>query len=278
MARTTGIEWTEHTWNPVVGCSIASAGCTNCYAMRQARRIEGFGTVPAYQGTTKSTKGGPVWTGKIARASDSQVNKPASIPGNATIFVNSMSDLFHPDAKDEWRDDAYSVMRRVDRHVYQVLTKRPEVAARYYADRPINHNLPHVWLGVSVERADAKWRIDVLRTIPAAVRFLSIEPLIGPVGKLDLTGIHWVITGGESGPKARPCKPEWVREIRDQCLVAGVPLFHKQWGKYANHPWVIEHGLPEREVAEADPNGKGGAILDDVIWREMPKPARPVFL
>src|SRR5690606_34236634 len=112
---------------------------------------------------------------------------------------------FHPNADDRWRDDAYCVMREVDRHTYQALTKRPEVAARYYDQRAEIHNLPHVWLGVSVERADAKWRIDVLRSIPAAVRFLSIEPLIGPVGSVDLTNIDWVITGGESGPKARPC-------------------------------------------------------------------------
>jgi len=273
MTRTTGIEWTEHTWNPLIGCSLASAGCTNCYAMRMAHRIAAFGN-PAYQGVTKATKGGPVWTGLLRQASPAQVRKPARIRGGATIFVNSMSDLFHPDAADAWRDDAYAVMRQVSRHRYQVLTKRPQVAAGYYAERPEIRNLPHVWLGVSVERADVRWRVDVLRNIPAAIRFLSVEPIIGPVGDLDLEGIHWVITGGESGPGARPCHPAWVRQVRDQCAAAGVPLFHKQWGRYANNPLVFEHQLPIPEARRLDPagdgGGKGGCILDGRKWRELP--------
>lgn len=278
MARTTGIEWTEHTWNPIVGCSVLSAGCTNCYAMRQARRIEGFGTIPAYIGTTKSTKAGPVWTGKIAQSSRDQIDKPRRIRGSAMIFVNSMSDLFHPDADDAWRDDAFDVMRSVGRHTYQVLTKRPDVAKRYYSERCEVHNLPQVWLGVSVERADVKHRIDTLRSIPASVRFLSIEPLIGPVGELDLTGIHWVITGGESGPRARSCAPDWVREVRDQCIEANVPLFHKQWGKYENNPLVVEQGMSPTEAREIDPHGKGGGLLDGRLWRQMPQPSRPSLL
>lgn len=270
--RTTGIEWTDHTWNPVIGCSLASAGCTNCYAMRMAHRIQHMGR-PAYQGVTKSTKGGPVWTGLMRQATPEQVLKPLRIRGAATIFVNSMSDLFHPQADDAWRDAAFDVMRRAPQHRYQVLTKRPEVAARYYGERPKLHSLPQVWLGVSVERADVRWRIDQLRAIPAAIRFLSIEPLIGPVGELNLTGIHWVITGGESGPGARPCDPAWVREVRDQCVAARVPLFHKQWGKYGNHPQVWEGGQPEAKVAAADHHGKGGAMLDGRLWRDMPQAA-----
>lgn len=271
MARTSKIEWTEHTWNPIVGCSVESAGCTNCYAMRMARRLEGFGQ-PAYQGLTKSTKGGPVWTGVIRQASDAQINKPARISPPSIIFVNSMSDLFHPDAQDAWRDDAFSVMQSVARHSYQVLTKRPQVARAYYDKRPAIHRLPQIWMGVSVERADVRWRIDELREIPASVRFLSIEPLIGPVGEMDLTGIHWVITGGESGPGARPSDPAWTREVRDQCLAAGVPLFHKQWGAWKNNPLVWEGGIDPTDARglDPDPAAKGGAGLDGRLWRQMP--------
>lgn len=276
MARTSKIEWTEHTWNPVIGCSLASAGCTNCYAMRMAHRLAAFGQ-PQYQGVTKSTKGGPVWTGLMRQATASQINKPSRIGPPSVIFVNSMSDLFHPDADDRWRDDAFAVMQREGRHAYQVLTKRPEVAARYYAERPALHRLPQVWLGVSVERTDAAWRIDELRAIPAAIRFLSIEPLIGSVGRLDLSGIHWVITGGESGPGARPCDPTWIREVRDQCSAQGVPLFHKQWGKWDNNPLVIE-GWTHAEAREMDldPEAKGGATLDGRLHREMPSITMPM--
>ncbi|MGD9879012.1 MAG: DUF5131 family protein [Hyphomicrobiaceae bacterium] len=268
MTRTTGIEWTEHTWNPILGCSLASAGCTNCYAMRMAHRLAAMGK-PSYDGLTKSTRAGAVWTGVLRQAPASQVAKPRALRPPSTIFVNSMSDLFHPDASDDWRDAAYDVMREVERHTYQVLTKRPEVAARYYQARPHIHRLPQVWLGVSVERADARWRIDALRGIPAAIRFLSIEPLIGAVGELNLSGIHWVITGGESGPGARPCDPAWVREIRDQCAAASVPLFHKQWGRYANHP-LVRAGRNPHEVAAIDPHGKGGALLDGRLYRDAP--------
>jgi protein gp37 len=271
-ARTTGIEWTEHTWNPTVGCSIATAGCTNCYAMRQAHRIESFGTAPAYKGLTKSSKGGPVWTGKVAQASPASVRKPLGILEPAVIFVNSMSDLFHPDMDDKWRDDAFAIMVAAPRHTYQILTKRPEVAARYYAERPHLHQLPQVWLGVSVERADVLWRIDQLREIPVAIRFLSVEPLIGSVMPLNLDGIHWTITGGESGPGARPCKPQWFREVRDACLAAGVAYFHKQHGTWGNHPAVAElkRTVEEAKRDELDHHAKGGATLDGRLWRDFP--------
>jgi protein gp37 len=271
-SRTTGIEWTQHTWNPTVGCSIATAGCTNCYAMRMAHRIEAFGTAPAYKGLTKSSKGGPVWTGKVGQASRASVRKPLSIATPSVIFVNSMSDLFHPDMQETWQTDAFDVMRAAKRHQYQILTKRPEVAAAYYERHPEVRNLPHVWLGVSVERADVRWRIDKLREIPAAVRFLSVEPLIGPPGELNLDGIHWVITGGESGPDARPCRPEWVRAVRDQCADANVPLFHKQWGSWRNNPFVLERGFDEDEAMQRDldRDAKGGATLDGRLHREMP--------
>lgn len=273
--RTTNIEWTLETWNPVLGCSIATAGCTNCYAMKMAARLANMGRED-YRGLTKPAKGtsGPIiWSGVLRRAGAFQRDKPRRIKHPTTIFVNSMSDLFHPDMPDEWRDDAFRVMREVPRHRYQVLTKRPEVAERYYRERPLLHRLPQVWLGVSVERADVAWRIDQLRGIPAAVRFLSIEPLIGSVGKLNLRGIHWVITGGESGPGARVCRPEWVREVRDQCIQAGVPLFHKQWGSYASSPLVLEDRLTPAEAAARDAHGKGGALLDGKLWRQMPQEA-----
>lgn len=271
-SRTTGIEWTQHTWNPTVGCSIATAGCTNCYAMRMAHRIEAFGTAPAYKGLTKSSKGGPVWTGKVSQASRAQVRKPLTIAEPSVIFVNSMSDLFHPDMDDRWRDDAFDVMREADRHTYQILTKRPEVARRYYAERPELHNLAQVWLGVSVERADVAWRIDELREVPVATRFLSVEPLIGPLGPVDLTGIHWVITGGESGPGARPCDPAWIREVRDLCQDHGVAFFHKQYGKWSNNPlvWEQKHDIERAKALDPDPSSKGGAGIDGRLYRELP--------
>ncbi len=233
MARTSKIEWTEHTWNPIVGCSVESAGCTNCYAMRMARRLEGFGQ-PAYQGLTKSTKGGPVWTGVIRQASDAQINKPARISPPSIIFVNSMSDLFHPDAEDQWRDDAYSVMRRVDRHTYQVLTKRPQVARAYYDKRPAIHRLPQIWMGVSVELADVRWRIDELREIPASVRFLSIEPLIGPVGEMD-----------DDPTNEHRCPPEHVLKQMQVCspLVEGAAAM-----QFPRREAV--HGQPEHRYAD----------------------------
>lgn len=269
-ARTTGIEWTEHTWNPQVGCSLESPGCTNCYAMRQAYRLErGFG-MASYQGTTRLVNGSPVWTGKLNRASRTQLRKPFSIATPATIFVNSMSDLFHPDSPEAWITETFDTMRAVPRHTYQVLTKRPGVAAAYYARHPEVHGLPQVWLGVSVEDRKRVPRIDQLRAIPAAVRFLSIEPLLGPLGPLDLAGIHWVITGGESGPGARLCDPAWVREVRDACTAQGVAFFHKQWGTYGSSPLVRELGMTIGQAEAEDSHGKGGAMLDGQLWREMP--------
>lgn len=268
MGRTTAIEWTEHTWNPMSGCSLESAGCTNCYAMRLAHRLGAMGQ-PGYQGLTRASRAGPVWTGELRLAGPAQLDKPRRIRRPAVIFVNSMSDLFHPDAPDSWRDAAFEVMTDTPRHTYQVLTKRPQVALAYYAARPRLHRLPHIWIGASVENARVAGRIGILRQIPAGLRFLSLEPLIAPVGRLDLAEIGWAITGGESGPHARPCNPDWVRDIRDQCVAAGVPFFHKQWGSYRNHPDVLA-GRPVREVAAYDHAGKGGALLDGKLWRQVP--------
>lgn len=270
--RTTRIEWAQHTWNPIAGCSIMSAGCTNCYAMRQAHRIEKMGFSPTYQGLTKVVNGKPVWTGQLRRATKAVLATPFRLKEPSVIFVNSMSDLFHPDAPDEWRDEAFWAMEQNRRHRFQILTKRPDVAARYYETRRSARELSHVWLGVSVERADVRWRIDALRDIPARTRFLSVEPLIGPVGDMTLDGIHWVITGGESGPGARPMEPAWLREARDQSMAAGVPFFHKQFGHWRNNPLVCEQGMSPEEAQrhDLDPEAKGGATLDGLLWRQMP--------
>jgi protein gp37 len=266
MTRTTGIEWTEHTWNPFVGCSIKSAGCANCYAMRMAARLDAMGQ-PAYAGTTDRGR----WTGRINRASDGQMAKPDRIPGRALIFVNSMSDFWHEDAEDAWRAEALAVMRRNPRHRFQVLTKRPENIAPILAR--MGEAIPdNLWLGATVEDGRVKDRAAIIARVPARIRFLSVEPLIGPGGDLDLGGIAWVITGGESGPRARFCDPMWVRGVRDACWRSGVAFFHKQWGDYRSNPLVVERGVPIAEAMVLDPpeNGKGGAMLDGIVHREIP--------
>lgn len=267
--RTTEIEWTEHTWNPFVGCSIHSDGCRNCYAMAHAFRIEAFGTVPHYTGVSKKAGGRRVWSGQVNRASDRAMNKPLSIRGAALIFVNSMADFFHANADDRWRQEALAVIRRCPQHTFQILTKRPENIGPFL-ERTGESVPENVWLGVTVEHAETVGRIALLRAAPAAVRFISFEPLIGGVGDLELTGIHWAITGGESGPGARVCQPDWVREIALWCDLYGVPLFHKQWGQYASNPLVIEHGLNVRAAAVADPHGKGGSLLDGRLIKQWP--------
>lgn len=266
MARTTTIEWTEHTWNPFVGCSVHTAGCANCYAMRMAARIEAMGHAPAYAGLTDRGR----WTGVIHRSSDAAMRKPLGLPSGAVVFVNSMSDFWHANARDEWRHEALEVIRARPDVTFQILTKRPENIAPTLARMGITRLPDNIWLGATVEDGRVIERIDHLRHAPAAVRFLSVEPLIGPVGRMDLAGIHWVITGGESGPRARFCNPNWVREVRDQCVSAGVPLFHKQWGTYRSNPLVCEEGWSESRAAAGDPHGKGGALLDGRLWREMP--------
>jgi protein gp37 len=311
MAATTSIEWTDRTWNPVVGCSLVSPGCTNCYAMRMAGRIEAMGTAPHYAGLTRPSKAGPVWTGEVRAAPEHIMTQPLRwwrTP--ARIFVNSMSDLFHESVPDEVIDRVFAVMALCPQHTFQVLTKRPErmrdyvrgrsgKLARFLVDeylikapdraiagRAINAKwpvasvgdidmpddiemrawpLPNVWLGVSVEdQARADERIPILLDTPAAVRWISAEPLLGPINLtrlpypnrgrtwmidavrgemrepgLDRTPIggvvslNWVVAGGESGPDARPMHPDWVRSLRDQCAAAEVPFLFKQWGEWA---------------------------------------------
>lgn len=280
--RSTGIEWTEHTWNPFVGCTIHTAGCTNCYAMRAAMRLQEFG-MESYRGVAKLANGKPVWTGVINRSSEAQMRKPFKIKKPSMIFVNSMSDFFHEAANDEWRLDALTVMAKTP-HQYQVLTKRPE-NIRPFLDRvnapsscmTLEAFPPNVWIGATVERADCVHRIATLRNVPAKIRFLSIEPLIDSVGPMDLAGIHWVILGGESGPGARPMEAAWAREVRDQCVAQKVPLFFKQWGLNANNPlcWKVPEGMTVAKcIAWRDPNGKGGSLLDGREWKEYPNFAR----
>lgn len=272
---TTGIEWTDHTWNPFVGCSIVSAGCTNCYAMRLAARIESFG-VDHYQGTTRKANGQAVWTGRVRLASERALAKPYTLRTPSMVFVNSMSDFFHEAARDEWRLRVIDIIAKTPEHQYQVLTKRPEEISGFLARTGVA--LPNnVWLGVTVEHQKTAHRIDLLRDAPAAIRFLSLEPLIAPgISKLGLTGVHWVIAGGESGPGARPMKTSWVRSIRDQCLAQRVAFFFKQWGRPENNPLWSEAPsgtAPPAWVKRHDPNGKGGSTLDGREWKEFPRGA-----
>jgi protein gp37 len=274
--RTTGIEWCQHTWNPFVGCTIHTAGCTNCYAMRTANRLQEFG-VESYQGVVKVANGSPVWTGRVNRATEAAFRKPFKIKKPSLIFVNSMSDFFHPQALDEWRIDAMTIMVKTP-HQYQVLTKRPEEIAPFLkrVTQPRLAIPDNMWLGATVERADCVHRIDTLRKVPATIRFLSVEPLIGPVGPMDLTGIHWVILGGESGPGARPMQADWARDVRDQCRAQKVPLFFKQWGKASNNPLFAQAPAGHSGnawVEQHDPVGKGGSLLDGMDWKLYPRTA-----
>lgn len=234
MSERSSIEWTEATWNPVRGCTKISPGCKHCYAETLAERFRG---VPGH----------PFEQGFDLRIVPTALDLPKRWRRGRFIFVNSMSDLFHEAVPDEYIAQVFEVMRQSPQHRFQVLTKR---AARMADLAPALQPPPNVWLGVSVENARYTWRIDHLRRVNVQVRFLSIEPLLGPIPKLLLDGIHWVIVGGESGRGARPMRGEWVREIRDQCREAQVPFFFKQWG-----------GVHK---------SKNGRTLDDRTWDEMP--------
>ena len=227
MAQQSTIEWTDLTWNPVVGCSIESSGCTNCYAMRMAARLQAMGS-PKYEGLTRKTKRGAVWTDKV-RCDDASVEIPLTWKKPRRVFVNSMSDLFHADVPEAFVARIWDVMRRTAQHHYQILTKRPARMAEIL-QRIAPEPLPNVWLGTSVEGPKVMERIDHLREVPASIRFISFEPLIAALPDLDLTGIDWAIVGGESGPRARPMEEAWVEDILDSCLAAGTAFFFKQWG------------------------------------------------
>jgi protein gp37 len=223
----TSIEWTDASWNPVAGCTVLTAGCTNCYAMRMAARLEAMGTAK-YRGLTRKSGGRAVWTGKI-RLDNASLDIPRTWSKPRKVFVNSMSDLFHEDVPIEFIARVWDVMKGTPRHTYQILTKRPERMAQLLA-QPSFEILPNVWLGASVEDHRVLYRLDAIRQVPAAIRFVSLEPLIGSVSQGDLTGIHWAIVGGESGPRAREMKPEWVDEIEAMCRRSGTAFFFKQWG------------------------------------------------
>jgi protein gp37 len=227
MAGLSEIEWTDATWNPISGCAMVSPGCTNCYAMRMAARLQAMDH-PAYVGTTRKSGGRFVWTGQV-RLIEKALTVPLTWRKPRKIFVNSMSDLFQDGVPLNFIARVWETMEQANWHTYQILTKRPDnmLAALEALSRPA---LPNVWLGTSVESARYKTRIALLRRVPALVRFISFEPLIGSTGRLNLSGIHWAIVGGESGPGARPMDADWVEEIRTQCRDQDVRFFFKQWG------------------------------------------------
>lgn len=246
MAGPSDIEWTEATWNPVAGCTVISPGCTNCYAMRMAARLSAMGQ-EKYVGTTRVTGGRAKWNGHV-HLDERSVDLPRTWKTGRLIFVNSMSDLFHEAVPFEFVQRVFLTMNETPRHTYQVLTKRAELLEEL---SPKLTWTPNIWMGVSVENSDYLWRIDHLRRSDAAVKFLSLEPLLGPLDKLNLKRIDWAIAGGESGPGARPMEPDWVRSIRDQCLRAGVGFHFKQWG-----------GVNKK---------KTGRVLDGRTWDEWPE-------
>ncbi|HCN05544.1 MAG TPA: hypothetical protein DIS79_07975 [Bacteroidetes bacterium] len=237
MASRSSIEWTDATWNPVTGCSKVSPGCQQCYAESMAKRLQRMQPEGRYRNGFRVT------------LHDDELDLPLIWQKPKRIFVNSMSDLFHGSVSDEFIDRVFDVMRRAHWHTFQVLTKRPLRMLEYTQRRSVAKN---VWLGTSIEdEKRAQERIDIIRGVHADIRFISAEPLIGPITTDIAVGLQWVIVGGESGPGARPIDPDWVRTIRDQCLSAGTPFFFKQWG-----------GVHKKAT---------GRILDDRTWDEMPK-------
>ena len=234
MAINSSIEWTESTWNPVTGCTKISTGCLNCYAEKMAKRLLAM-RQPNYVNGFKVT------------LHPEMLEMPLLWKKPQTIFVNSMSDLFHDDIPDEFIHNVFNVMAKAHWHRFQVLTKRAERLKKLSNKLSWNDN---IWMGVTVETSAYKFRIDRLRNTGANIKFLSIEPLLGSLGKLNLENIDWVIAGGESGPFSRPVSPEWIREIRNQCIKNGVPFFFKQWGGFNKK--------------------KNGRLLDGKTWDEMP--------
>lgn len=235
MAVNSSIEWTQSTWNPVTGCTKISPGCDHCYAERMAIRLQAMGQNNYAKGFEIATH-------------ESALELPLNWKKPQTIFVNSMSDLFHREVPLSFVQKVYEIMKRAYWHRFQILTKRSKRLFDLHASLPWPEN---VWMGVSVEQEQYKFRIDHLRNISAHVKFLSLEPLLGPLPNLDLKGIDWVIVGGESGPGARPMDPSWVTDIRDQCIRSDVPFFFKQWG-----------GV-RKKIA--------GRTLQNRTWNEMPK-------
>lgn len=240
--RTTKIEWTERTWNPVTGCTKHSAGCAHCYAETMARRLKAMG-MPKYVNGFQPT------------IHPESLDEPKQWHRGCTIFVCSMSDLFHPDVPFEFIDRVMQTIADTPQHRYQLLTKRAERMAEYFATRQVPRN---AWLGVTVECVSTKLRMEALRAIQTpSIKFLSCEPLLEDLGDMDLTGIDWIIVGGESGPLARPMHPDWVRHLRDQAQAQHIAFFFKQWGTYG------ADGVRRSKHA----NGK---LLDGKIVQELP--------
>ena len=245
MSSLSSIEWTDATWNPVAGCTVLSPGCTNCYAMRMAARLDAMGQAK-YAGLTRKSGCRYVWRGKV-RLDQGSLNVPMTWTKPRRVFVNSMSDLFHEGVPESFVHAVFDVMASTPRHTYQILTKR---ADRLLEVSPSLSWPSNVWMGVSVENSDFLWRIDRLRTTGARIKFLSLEPLLGPLPILNLDEIDWVIAGGESGPGARSMSPDWVRDIRDQCAHASVAFHFKQWGGRIK--------------------SRNGRILDGRTWDDLP--------
>ncbi|HEY2346386.1 MAG TPA: phage Gp37/Gp68 family protein [Xanthomonadaceae bacterium] len=248
MTTLSRIEWTEQTWNPTIGCTKISPGCKHCYAETMAKRLKAMGVAAYSQGFR-------------LRLLPDRLDEPLTRTKPTIYFVNSMSDLFHESIPDAFIDQVMAVIAKTPRHRYQILTKRHERLGEYFRERTVPRN---VWLGVSVEnRRHGVERISVLQRIPAQIRFLSCEPLLEDLGELDLAGIHWVIVGGESGPKARPMRPEWARAIRAQCDEQGATFFFKQWGG-----WGADG---KRRSKKAN-----GRELDGQQWNGMPAQPAPM--
>jgi protein gp37 len=242
MVNSTAIEWTDATWNPVTGCTKISAGCDHCYAERFSERFRG-------------TRGHPFENGFDLTLRPERLRQPLQWRAPRMIFVNSMSDLFQKEIPIAFIERVFDTMEAATWHTFQILTKRSSLMRQFLVKRYRAKPAPqHIWLGVSIEDASKRGRIKQLRETPASIRFLSLEPLIGPIGDLDLQGIHWVIVGGESGAKARPLDPDWVREVRDLCRRQHVPFFFKQWG-----------GIRPKS---------GGRELDGRQWNEFPQTFR----
>jgi len=341
------IEWTEKTWNPFVGCSVTSAGCKNCYAMRMAARIQKMQPGGHYDGTTKIVNDQVVWTGEIAAAPDAKWTEPLRRQKPTVYFVNSMGDMFHPNVSDEFIERAFVVMLMARQHTFQVLTKYPDRmrsflnlwhsenfvepyggalfdmfhrhAKQLQASNPSlsdkiddllewqlaydnekgvctrGNIFPNVWLGVSIESADHLGRLDILRETVAAIRFVSFEPLLGPINDVNFTDIDWAIIGGESGKGSRPMHPDWALSLRDQCLETRTLFFFKQWGDWIAYidrdrddpDWRQNYadgktfqilnlaggrGFHGERVHQMQRVGKfhTGRLLDGQIWNERP--------
>ncbi len=254
MAQSSSIEWTQATWNPVAGCRMVSAGCAHCYAERMAKRLAAMARAAEQRGANPGRTANYLhvlndrgkWNGRVF-LDYAALEDPLGWRRPRTIFVNSMSDLFYEEVPLDFVQRVFDVMNRCPQHTFQVLTKRPEVAARVSSQLNWTDN---IWLGTSVENAGVVHRIRELRRTGARIKFLSVEPLLGPIPRLPLTGIDWVIVGGESGPGARPMQVQWVRQIRDRCVAQGVAFFFKQWGGVSKHAT--------------------GRVLDGRTWDELP--------